>query len=208
MFDTLADKALVRRLLAGDEAAFKTFFDTYFDRLFRFCLRRLGGDREATRDVTQQTLIRAVERIGSWRGEAQLYTWLCTLCRHEVVDYLRRESRHDGNVELFEDTPQVRSALESLDVHDSGDPVAQAAREQRIGRLQVALDQLPPRYGDALEWKYVYGYTTAEIAKRFGVGGEAAQSLLARARRAFHDIWLDVEDADTPSATIRGNSTS
>jgi RNA polymerase sigma-70 factor (ECF subfamily) len=53
----------------------------------------------------------------------------------------------------------------------------------------VALDRLPPRYGDALEWKYVEGYSAQEIATRLDIGLEAANSLLARAKRAFREIY-------------------
>ena len=55
--------------------------------------------------------------------------------------------------------------------------------------IQVALDALPPRYGDVLEWKYIEGYSIKEISKRMNIGTEATQSLLARARRAFADVY-------------------
>ena len=55
--------------------------------------------------------------------------------------------------------------------------------------LEVALDQLPVNYGNALEWKYLYGYSVEEIAAKLGVGLEAAQSLLARAKRAFQEVY-------------------
>ena len=199
-----ADRRLVRRLLAHDEKAFRTFFDAYFDRLYRFALGRLGHDPEAARDVTQLTLTRAVERLASYRGEAGLFTWLCTICRRQVVDYYRRERRHMSRVELIEDSEEVRGALESLDGFREPSPETGYARSQRARLIQVALDRLPAHYGDALEWKYVYGYTTREIAQRLGLGQEAAQSLLARARRAFHEAYSTLApaaDSPAPGAT-------
>src|SRR6185295_13253388 len=85
------DHALVRQMLAGDEAAFGEFFDTYFPRLFRFAVRRVAED--AAEDVVQATLVQAIRKLGTWRGEAALFTWLCTLCRHEVSAFIRRERR-------------------------------------------------------------------------------------------------------------------
>ena len=69
--------------------------------------------------------------------------------------------------------------------------------------IQVALDQLPTHYGDALEWKYVYGFSVDEIAAKLGIGFEAAQSLLARAKRA---ISRDLRCADdrAPERPARG----
>ena len=49
------------------------------------------------------------------------------------------------------------------------------------------MDPLPPRYGDALEWKYIHGLTVKEIAALLEVGPKAAESLLTRARQAFRD---------------------
>ena len=53
----------------------------------------------------------------------------------------------------------------------------------------MALDRLPPHYGNALEWKYIQGYSVREIAARLDVSHEAAQSVLARAKRSFRDIY-------------------
>ena len=61
--------------------------------------------------------------------------------------------------------------------------------------IQVALDRLPPRYGDVLEWKYVEGHSVKEIAARLDLGTEATQSLLARAKRAFADVYRTLMDA-------------
>ena len=55
--------------------------------------------------------------------------------------------------------------------------------------IQVALDKLPTHYGNALEWKYISGFSVEEIAAKLGVGFEAAQSILARAKRAFCDVY-------------------
>ena len=67
---------------------------------------------------------------------------------------------------------------------------AAVAQDVDVGALiQVALDNLPPKYGDVLEWKYVEGHSVREIADRMGLGVEATQSLLARAKRAFADAY-------------------
>ena len=69
------------------------------------------------------------------------------------------------------------------------DPEANFRRLETVRLIQVALDQLPTHYGNALEWKYVYGFSVDEIAAKLGVGIEAAQSLLARAKRGFQEVY-------------------
>ena len=67
------------------------------------------------------------------------------------------------------------------------DPETGFERQELSRLVQVTLDHLPRRYGDALEWKYLDGLPVEEIASRLGVGYKAAESLLARARQAFRE---------------------
>ena len=184
----LADESeLIRRMLAGEQRAFDAFFDGHFGRLFRFALPRLGGDVEATREVVQATLGKAMRKLAHYRGEAALFTWLCQICRREVVDHLRAHRRHADRIVLIDDQPDLRAAIESIEAPEEYDLVKTHGRAE-VGRLvQTVLDRLPSRYGDALEWKYVEGHSVEEIGQRLGIGHAAAQSLLARARTAFRD---------------------
>lgn len=183
------DRKLVRRLLAGDEQAFREFFDHYFPRLYRFALVRLSGDQQACAEVVQAVLSRAVGKLDTWRGEAALFTWLCTICRREISDFCRRNNRRARHEVLSEDRPELMAAIESLAAREQDNP-EHSYRRVELGRLiQVTLDQLPVRYGDALEWKYVYGLTAKEIAARLGLSVDATNSLLARAKRAFREAY-------------------
>lgn len=61
-------------MLAGDEGASEALFADYFPRLYRFARLRLGGDDEGAEEVVQSTLIRAVRKLHTYRGEAALFT--------------------------------------------------------------------------------------------------------------------------------------
>jgi RNA polymerase sigma-70 factor (ECF subfamily) len=185
----LDDRKLVKRLLAGDERAFSQFFDENFGRLYRFVLARVSHDEQAAAEIAQAALSRALRRISAWRGEAALYTWLCAIARNELVDWARRNARYRQHVVLTEDRPEIRAAVDSLAMASGEGPVQAYQRLEMSRLIQVALDGLPPRYGDVLEWKYIQGYSVKEIAGRLELSPEAAQSLLARARRAFQDIY-------------------
>ncbi|NND45895.1 MAG: sigma-70 family RNA polymerase sigma factor [Xanthomonadales bacterium] len=185
----LEDRKLVKRLLAGEERAFNAFFDENFSRLYRFALTRMRGDPEATREIVQSALTKALKNIRKYRGEAALFTWLCVICRNEVVDWARRNKRYHETIVLTEDEPDIRQVVESLDAPGSDQPGALYQRHEATRLIQVALDRLPPRYGDALEWMYIEGHSVKEIARRLDLSPEAAQSLLARAKLAFRDIY-------------------
>src|ERR687897_3237605 len=107
-----SERELVRRMLGGDENAFDEFFADYFPRLFRFAVLRLR-EPDAAEDLVQISLIAAVRNLGSWRGEATLFTWLCTICRREIAAWEKRTSRR-VTVPLVDDDPGLRAALESI----------------------------------------------------------------------------------------------
>jgi RNA polymerase sigma-70 factor (ECF subfamily) len=176
-------------MLAHDAQAFNEFFDGYFPRLYRFARTRLSDDPEVTKEIVHVTLTKAIRKLSSYRGEASLFTWLCTICRNEISDHLERITRERQHVVLTEDLPDVRAAVDSLAGPSSDEPEDRFRRLEATRLIQVALDKLPPHYGDALEWMYVYGFSVEEIAAKLGLGVEAAQSVLARAKRAFHDVY-------------------
>ena len=192
-----SDRDMVRRMLGGDEAAFDEFFADYFPRLFRFAVLRVR-DEDAAEDLVQNTLVAAVRHLGSWRGEASLFTWLCTICRREISAWEKRMSRR-AMVSVADDDPGLRAALESIAAAADA-PDAGLAREE-IGRIvQLVLDQLPPRYSRALEWKYLDELSVDQIAGRLQCTPKAAESLLTRARDAFRDAFAAVQAAGNEMA--------
>jgi RNA polymerase sigma-70 factor (ECF subfamily) len=186
------DLALVQTLLAGDEREFARFFADYYPRLFRFAFTRLNSDADTADEVAQRTLCRAVRKLHLYRAEASLFTWLCQICRHEIHDLLETRNRRDRRHISIDDDPDVRAALESLPADRQHDPAGVATRTELLALVQLVLDYLPPRYADALEWKYVEDLGVQEIAQRLDLSVHAAESLLARARRSFREAWLTV----------------
>ena len=174
-------------MLDGDERSFRVFFESYFPRVYRFAAPRLGNDQDASKEVVQATLTKAVRSLNTFRGESALFSWLCQICRHEIVDYLRAHKRRTDRIVLIEDQPEMRAALEAIQAPLEEQPAHQLDREQTKALVQSVLDRLPARYGDVLEWKYVEGRSVEEIGDLLGIGHVAAQSILARARTAFRE---------------------
>jgi RNA polymerase sigma-70 factor (ECF subfamily) len=193
--EVTSDPQLIRRMLAGDERAFEAFFNGYFPRVYRFALPRLNGDIDATRAIVQSTLEKAIRKLESFRGESGLFTWVCQICRNEIVDHIRAERRM-RHVVLIDDQPELRAAVESIEAPEEFDLVRSYGRAESARLVRVVLDRLPSGYGDALEWKYIEGESVETIGERLGIGTTAAQSLLARARRAFREGLERVFGAD------------
>ncbi len=188
------DKKLVKQLLAGNERAFDQFFTENFARLYRFALTRLSDDPDAAREVAQTSLTRAIRKLHTYRAESALFTWLCAICRNETSDWLARQGRYRQHIVLTEDFPEVQAAVDSIQSPEQMSPERHYRRVELLRLIEVALDRLPPRYGDVLEWKYIEGHSIKEISARLSISTEATQSLLARAKRAFADVYSSLTD--------------
>lgn len=181
------DRRLVRRILSGDERALRSFMDEYFPRLYRYARHRLRNEADVD-DVVQICLAQAARRMETYRGEATLLTWLVQICRHEISRQLQQSDRDRDMMAPFLNDDLLRATVESIETHQSDSPEYATRRRELISLVQFTLDQLPERYAQALELKYIQGFNSAEIAGQLSISDEATQSLLARARRAFRDV--------------------
>jgi RNA polymerase sigma-70 factor, ECF subfamily len=189
-----SDRALVARMGAGDQRAFDEFFHSSAPRLAAFAARRSGLDAASVEDVVQNTLVKAIRNLGSYRGEAALFTWLTEICRHELADVYRKAARRPDHTSL--DEPDSASRYSNLRAPAQNEPPAQIDTEMRRSAVLRALRALPERYVLALEAKYRDGFSVDEIARLLGLTSTAAQSLLARARDAFREHWRKGNDEE------------
>ena len=204
---THSDWALSRRILNGDEGAFRALFDRVFPRLYRFALARLDGDRDQARELVQLTFCRAFERLDSYRGESSLYGWFCQICRNAIADFGRSRQRERRHLAVVEEDSTLDAILESLAAPAEDEPECRLWRSELIRIIQAALDCLPGHYGDVLEWKYVDGLSVKEIAERLAVGPKAAESYLTRARDSFRDAIIAISGSIDMATLLKEDAT-
>jgi RNA polymerase sigma-70 factor (ECF subfamily) len=188
-----ADRVLVSRMRAGEQRAFDEFFNASASRLAAFVSRRSGLDPASVEDIVQNTLIKAVRNLASYRGEAALFTWVTEICRHELADARRKAARRPAHDSL--DEPDALAfPVPELWVPEHREPAAEADAHRQRKAVIRALNDLPERYARALEAKYGDGLSVKEVAALYGLTTVAAQSLLARARDAIRDRWNSESD--------------
>jgi len=190
------DRRLARRMCAGDDEAIGAFCREYLPKVYRFALARVRVEADAD-DVVQNVMRNAARRIETYRGEATLLSWLLQICRHELSKRYARADRQPVPLH-FDGDDGLRALVESIEGSPGDEPERIALRDELTAHLKSALDELPDRYADALEMKYVNDMSSKEIAERLGIGDEATQSLLARARRALREVfnasaWIDLK---------------
>ncbi len=168
------DAALVARIAAGDETAFRHFADRHVGRMLRLAQSILGSAAEAD-EVAQDALLRVWRHAGRWdAARGQPGTWVHTIVARLCVDRLRRR-RHepiDAALDVADPAPSVVEAL---------------ASGQEALALHAALASLPERQRIAISLFYHEDLGGAEAAATLGITLRAYWSLLERARQTLRD---------------------
>lgn len=180
--DRQDESRLVGQMLRGDEAAFRAFFNSYYPRLAAFVANRTSLDPGSVDDVVQAGLIKAMRALSSYRRDAALFTWLCTICWREFLTMRRKEQKHLA-LESLEALPECQ--LVELRASEQCEPDCVSETESVRSAILRTLGTLPDHYARALEMKYVEGCAVGELADAMGLTVIGAQSLLGRARAAF-----------------------
>lgn len=168
---------LIARARAGDPAAERVLYEAHVDRVYRLAFR-LAGDADAARDFTQDTFIRAFERLHEFRGESRFATWVHSLAVSVALNGLRRASRRRRFETRLED----------------GQDVARPGREAEPDlkrRLAAAIDALPEGYHTVFVMHDVEGYTHEEIGAALGVEVGTSKAQLSRARAKLRAALAD-----------------
>lgn len=188
-----SDLYWVKKLRSNQARDFHAFFDHFFPRLYRFALSRSGEPRLAE-EAVQEALGKGIININSYLGEAALFTWLCTITRHEIGRILSRESLTSERMLQWEDETLV-AVLDSLENISTDDPQIHYDKMQVANLVRSTMAGLPTHYADVLEWRYLQGHSVAEIATKLNKSYKAAESLLSRSRDVFRDAFLAIVDS-------------
>lgn len=169
-----ADEALARAR-AGEVDAFGDVVREHGGRVYALCLR-MCGDRVRARELAHDALVRAWERLGSYRGEAAFATWLHRLTVNVVLEATRAERRRESRVAPADDADSLdQVAGASGDVHDRMD-------------LERAIATLPTNARMVFVLHAVEGYRHDEIAARMQLAEGTVRAHLHRARQLLMKV--------------------
>ncbi len=171
--------ALVERAQSGEAEAFGLIYDRYVDTVFRFIYFRVGN-RQLAEDLTSDTFLRALKRIGSftWQGR-DLGAWLVTIARNLVADHFK-----SGRYRLEVTTADVLDA-EREDRGPEGSPEAAVVDHITNVTLLAAVKQLNPEQQECIVLRFLQGFSVAETAQSMGKNEGAIKALQYRAVRAL-----------------------
>jgi RNA polymerase sigma-70 factor (ECF subfamily) len=170
MSDRLSsDSQLVRRAQSGDVDAFEQLFVAYRSRIYALCLRMVS-EPGAAEDLTQETFVRAWQKLGTFGGRSAFFTWLYRLAVNTVLADLRSQGHWQERLVEGED---------SFNQHHAS-PVRSSAQAVDLER---AIAALPSQARLIFVLHDVEGYRHREIATMTGLAEGTSKAHLHHARK-------------------------
>ncbi|HEX7050629.1 MAG TPA: sigma-70 family RNA polymerase sigma factor [Longimicrobiales bacterium] len=167
-----SEERLIRRATAGDDGAIRALYRRYAPRVYAIA-RRFAGDDALAEDWAQETWVRAIRALPTFRGDARFSTWLHRVAVNTALQGRRQRERRTRCEEPLPVALPGRAA---------GDRTL-----LRI-RLEEALERLPAGMREVLLLHDVEGYTHEEIGELLGVAPGTSKSQLFKARARMREL--------------------
>ena len=191
------DRELVQRVQDGDSTAFDLLVRKYQHRIVAL-IGRYVADWSECQDVAQEAFLRAYRAIGSFRGDAQFYTWLHRIAVNTAKNHLVASNRRPptGDIDVA-DAEQFDSGIR---LRDNDTPERELMRQQMEQTVMRAVEALPAELREAITLREVEGMSYEDIAERMGCPIGTVRSRIFRAREAIDAELrplLDQQDSST-----------
>ncbi len=169
------DTALVARVQAGDVDAFEALYKQHAARIYSLASRMAGSPDEGE-DLVQEIFLQAYRKLGSFKGDASVGTWLYRLAVNHCLDFVRSRRAKMGRV------------TDTLDAAGSFEPVS--PRETPLARLDLerAIEQLPAGCREAFVLHDVEGFDHKEVARLLGIAEGTSKSQVFKARMKLRGL--------------------
>ncbi len=154
--------------------SFEDVYRDHYRMVYCLCLRMLKNEADAE-DITQDAFIKIYKKLGSFRGDSKLTTWLHQIAVNEVLMYFRKNKRRINN-ELLTDTGVIiERPLSINEIFETPQIIDHIA-------LSRAIAKLPRGYRNVFLLHDVHGYEHEEVARILGVTAGTSKSQLHKAR--------------------------
>jgi RNA polymerase sigma-70 factor (ECF subfamily) len=171
-----SDAELVSQILSGSREHFELLYQTYFPRVYRFALKRLGDPGEAE-DVTQEVFVTVFRALASYAGNSTLLVWIFGITRNKVNRRFRGKR------------PRIESLEDAVELPNEDPPTDRAVEARRmLGRCEKVIEEdLTPLQRRIFHLKHLRRQSIRAIATALGKSEDAVKANLYRMRRALED---------------------
>jgi RNA polymerase sigma-70 factor (ECF subfamily) len=174
---TVSSEDLIARCRAGDVEAFETLYQQHAARLYTMACR-MAGSPEDGEDLLQEIFLQAYRKLGSFKGDSAIGTWLYRLALNHCLDFVRSRQA------------KMSKLTETLDADTSFQPTAR--RETPIARLDLerAVERLPEGCREAFVLHDVEGFDHKEVGRLLGIAEGTSKSQVFKARMRLRSLLM------------------
>ena len=186
------DRGLIARAQQGDTAAFRQLVERHQRRAFAIALSLVRDENDA-RELVQDAFLRVFKGLNSFQGGSSFFTWLYWIITNLSIDLIRKPGRQlvDIDESRFESDESQEAEFPLLSRVDGSDPADVVRRREIAGRLQAALEALPPYHRGVIVMREIEGLSYEEMAQAMGVSKGTIMSRLFHARQKLQKALSD-----------------
>lgn len=178
----VSDADLIRSVLSGNQADYKTLMERYQQKIFSYLYRFLYENRDAAEDVTQSVFIKVFKNLKSVDLDRPLQPWIFRIAHNEAANHLRtisrkKESKLDDRQWEQVTTPERVSEIE---------------KEENQVLINQALEKLKVKYREVIVLHYFEEKSYQEIADILGISTNSVGTLLRRGRLKLQEILKQI----------------
>ncbi|MCP3689027.1 MAG: RNA polymerase sigma factor RpoE [Gammaproteobacteria bacterium] len=182
METNLLDAELVKRVQAGDSAAFSILVQKYQHKVVNL-IGRFVSDKTECYDIAQDTFIKAYRAIGSFRGDSQFYTWLYRIATNTAKNYLSSRARKSPSYAIDVDDAQHFEGESNLKEYAT--PENMLLTDEIREKVFAVIERLPDDLKSAISLREIEGLSYEEIADVMGCPVGTVRSRIFRAREVI-----------------------
>jgi len=170
------------------EKTFGKLVEEHYERIFNY-VYALTSDYELSKDLTQETFIKAFLSFKRLRNKALFPIWILRIARNTSINRLRKENLSKKRFVSIFTKMNGKELVNSL-VDPAMAPEEDAEKKQEENIVRKTLYEIPPRMREALVLKEWEDLSYKQIGKVMGISAKAVKSLIHRAREAMKDKLL------------------
>jgi RNA polymerase sigma-70 factor (ECF subfamily) len=164
--------------------------------VFRFLLKKVK-DEDAARELQQETFFQALRSLPSFRGDAKVSTWLCSIARNLAYKHFRTEKRYtQAESETLEYIHHADENRRVAHGRSNRSPQAQAERSERKQMIHAAMEELSDSYREVIRLRDLEEKSTEEVAEELGLTRVNVRVRLHRARKQLREQLDPQVEAD------------
>ena len=189
------DPELAPLIASGDEEAFRVLMRRYNQRLYRTARAILRDDAEAE-EALQEGWLQAYRAMGSFRGDAQLSTWLTRIVANEALQRRRKNRRTAEVIPMsVDDEAAGTPAMEQRDENPSAAPEIEALRGEMRRIMEARIDKLPDAFREVFVLRAIEEMSVEETAAALGIPDATVRTRFFRARSLLRESLAREVDA-------------